>query len=194
MRFTGLLILILLLTGITGWPQTSQPSSVDNTISIYNFPADTIDGKTIKLKTYKGKVLLIVNTASQCGYTPQYKPLTELYGKYKDKGLEILGFPANDFGKQEPGGNDEIKQFCSVKFAVQFPMFSKISVVGKEQHPLFQYLTSQDNPDFKGDIKWNFEKFLIGRDGKLLHRYRSNITPLSEELVKAVETALAGKS
>lgn len=158
--------------------------------SVYDFKVKNIDGKEVKLSDYKGKVLLLVNVASKCGYTPQYKDLQALYEKYGEKGLVVMGFPANNFGKQEPGTNEEIKEFCTANYDVTFPMFSKVSVKGDDQHELFKYLTSLENPDFKGDINWNFEKFLIGKDGKLLHRFRSKPSPTGEEIVKAVEAAL----
>ncbi len=157
---------------------------------LYDFTLKDIDGKPVKLERYKGKVLLIVNTASFCGYTPQYKDLMEIYKKYHEQGFEVLAFPANDFKQQEPGTNDEIKEFCTTKYHVKFPMFSKISVKGDEQHPLFRFLTAQPNPDFTGDIQWNFEKFLIGRGGNLIHRFRSKTTPASPELTQALEAAL----
>lgn len=151
-----------------------------------------IDGKATTLGAYKGKVLLIVNVASKCGYTKQYAGLEALYQKYKDKGLVVLGFPCNQFGKQEPGTNAEIKEFCSTKFHVTFPMFDKIEVNGANRHPLYTALAGKDSP-FPGDIKWNFGKFLIGRDGKILQRYDSAATPDSPAVVNAIEAALAAK-
>ena len=134
--------------------------------SVYEFTMKDIDGKDVKLETYKGKVALIVNTASQCGYTPQYEGLEKIYGKYKDQGFVVLGFPANNFGGQEPGTNAEIKEFCTLKYKTTFPVFAKISVKGEDQHPLYKYLTSAEtNPKFAGDIKWNFNKFLIDKIG-----------------------------
>ncbi|MGC9327519.1 MAG: glutathione peroxidase [Candidatus Hinthialibacter sp.] len=157
---------------------------------LYDFTVKDIDGKEVNMKDFKGKVLLIVNTASKCGYTPQYKDLVDVYKKYKNKGLVVLGFPANEFGRQEPGEDQEIKEFCSLNYQVNFPMFSKVVVKGEQQNPLFRYLTTQKNPDFTGDIKWNFEKFLIGRDGRLLHRYRSKVNPTDKVVVQAIEEAL----
>lgn len=165
-------------------------SHMESEKSIYSFKVKNIDGKEVALKDYKGKVLVIVNVASKCGYTPQYEDLQTLYKKYKEKGVEVLGFPANNYGGQEPGTEAEIKEFCSVNFNVTFPMFSKVSTKGDDQHELFKYLTSLKNPDFDGEIKWNFEKFLIGKDGKLLHRYRSKTKPTDEVFIKAVEEAL----
>lgn len=161
-----------------------------NPTSFYDFKVDNIDGKPVDLKDFKGKVILVVNVASKCGYTGQYEDLEALYQKYKEKGLVILGFPANNFGGQEPGSNAEIKTFCSSKYNVTFPMFSKVSVKGKDQAELFTYLTAQPNPDFTGDIKWNFEKFLIAQDGKLIHRYRSGADPLGDDLEEAIKEVL----
>ena len=155
---------------------------------IYSFRMKTIDGQNKALADYKGKVLLVVNTASNCGFTPQYEGLEELYGKYKARGFEVLGFPANNFKGQEPGTDAQIKEFCSLKFHVSFPMFSKISVKGKDIDPLYQYLTT--SAGFNGDIGWNFNKFLIGRDGRVLARFDSKVKPLSPELVAKIEAAL----
>ncbi len=148
-----------------------------------------IDGSAADLSQYKGKVVLIVNVASRCGYTPQYAGLQKLYDTYKDKGLVVLGFPANEFGAQEPGSDAEIAQFCSAKYGVTFPMFSKIVVKGPGIAPLYKSLTEQANPP--GDVKWNFEKFLIGRDGTIVGRYKSGVGPDDAELKGAVEAALA---
>ena len=162
--------------------------------SIYEFQMKDIDGKDVKLKKYKGNVLLVVNTASKCGYTPQYEGLQAIYTKYHGQGFEILGFPANNFGGQEPGSEAEIKEFCTLKYKVTFPMFAKISVKGEDQHPLYTYLTSKEtDPAFAGDISWNFNKFLIDRNGKILARFSSKDTPESETVTKAIETALASK-
>lgn len=158
--------------------------------SVHEFSMENIDGENVDLSAYEGNVLLIVNTASECGYTPQYEGLQALYEKYKDKGLVVLGFPANNFGGQEPGTDKEIKKFCSVNFDVSFPMFSKISVKGNDQHPLFDYLCSTENPDFKGEIKWNFEKFLVDKEGNLVHRFRSPVKPMSDDLTKEIENLL----
>lgn len=156
-------------------------------------PLKNIDGKPTSLKAYDGKVLLIVNVASRCGFTPQYKALQAIYEKYKDQGLVVLGFPCNQFGHQEPGSNEEIKQFCSSKYSVTFPMFDKIDVNGPNRHPLYVALAGTESP-YPGDIKWNFSKFLIGRDGKILKRFESRTTPDSPEVIQAIEAALAAKS
>ncbi len=166
-------------------------STANTTVdSVHDFKPTNINGKETSLSQYKGNVLLIVNTASECGFTPQYEGLQALYEKYGDNGLKVLGFPANNFGGQEPGTDEEIKQFCKVNYDVTFPMFSKVSVKGEDQHPLFTFLTSADNPDFTGEIKWNFEKFLVGKDGQLIRRFRSDVTPQSSEIQRAIEKAL----
>jgi glutathione peroxidase len=154
-----------------------------STSSVYDFKLETIDGQNFSLAQYKGKKVLIVNTASKCGFTPQYAELQKLADQYKDK-LVVVGFPANNFANQEPAANTEIKTFCQKNFGVTFPLSSKISVKGNDIDPLFAYLTSAPNPDFTGEIKWNFEKFLIDENGKLIRRYRSNVTPLSPEIIK----------
>ncbi|MEO1021290.1 MAG: glutathione peroxidase [Bacteroidota bacterium] len=158
--------------------------------SIYDFTLTDIDGNEVALESYRGKTILIVNVASNCGYTPQYEGLQELYNQYKDEGLVILGFPANNFAGQEPGTEEDIKQFCTLNYGVEFPMFSKVSVKGDDQHEFFKYLTDQENQDFKGDIKWNFEKFLVDGNGNLIRRFRSNTKPLSEELTGSIESSL----
>lgn len=160
--------------------------------SLYDIPVRDIDGKPASLKDYKGKVLLIVNVASKCGLTPQYAGLEALYEKYRDQGLTVLGFPCNQFGGQEPGTNEEIKQFCSSKYQVSFPLFDKIEVNGEHRHPLYTALAGDESP-FPGKIGWNFTKFLIGRDGKILHRFDSKVKPDAPEVTQAVEAALADK-
>lgn len=158
----------------------------------YDIEVKSIDGEAVKLDQYRGKVLLIVNVASACGYTPQYEGLQALHAKQSAKGLAVLGFPCNQFGAQESGSNAEIKEFCSTKFHVTFPMFEKIEVNGAKRHPLYAFLAGKDSP-FPGNIKWNFSKFLVGRDGTILARFGSDVEPDSPELLKAVETALAKK-
>ena len=160
--------------------------------SIYDIPLKDIDGNSTSLKPYQGKVLLIVNVASKCGFTPQYTALEALYQKYKDQGLVVLGFPCNQFAGQEPGTDLEIKQFCTSKYDVTFPMFDKLEVNGANRHPLYVLLAGKDSP-FPGDIGWNFTKFLIGRDGKILNRFASLVKPDSAELTQATEAALAAK-
>jgi glutathione peroxidase len=160
--------------------------------SVHDIAVKDIDGKDTTLGAYKGKVLLIVNVASKCGYTPQYKGLEATYEKYKDKGFAVLGFPCNQFGQQEPGTNEEIKQFCSSKYNVTFPMFDKIDVNGPNRHPLYVALAGDKSP-YPGNIKWNFSKFLIGRDGKIIKRFDSAAKPESPEVTAAIEAALAAK-
>ena len=159
-----------------------------------NFKMKTIDGKTVDLEDYEGKVVLIVNTASQCGLTPHYKGLQGLYEKYKDKGFVVLGFPCNQFGSQEPGSDAEIAKFCSTKYSVTFPMFSKIDVNGEKAAPIYKHLTESDaKPAGKGPIGWNFEKFVIDREGQVAHRFSPRTKPESAELTKAIEAQLQKK-
>jgi glutathione peroxidase len=160
--------------------------------SLYDIPLRNIDGKPTSLKTYQGKVLLIVNVASKCGLTPQYAGLEALSQKYKDQGLVVLGFPCNQFGGQEPGSSEEIKQFCSTKYQVTFPLFEKLEVNGDQRHPLFTALSGDTSP-FPGKIAWNFAKFIVGRDGKILYRFDPKVKPDAPELTQALETALANK-
>ncbi len=162
--------------------------------TIYDFTMKDIDGNDVPLAKYKGSVVLLVNVASKCGFTPQYEGLQELYTANKDRGFVILGFPANDFLWQEPGSDGEIKQFCSLTYGVTFPMFSKIAVKGKEIDPLYAYLTSKEtNPEFGGSVTWNFNKFLIGRDGTILDRFDSKDEPLGKKVKDAVEAALGAR-
>ena len=162
----------------------------ERTDSVYQYELNSIDGENISLNTFQGDVLLIVNTASECGFTRQYEGLQSIFEKYEDKGFKVLGFPANNFGGQEPGTDEEIATFCAINFGVSFPLFSRISVKGDDQHPLFEMLTTIENPDFTGDIGWNFEKFLIDREGNLVRRFKSNVEPDSEELTGAIESLL----
>ena len=162
--------------------------------SVHEFTLDAINGTPTSLATYKGKVMLIVNVASQCGYTYQYEGLQALYVKYKDQGLVVAGFPANNFGEQEPGSNAEIGAFCKSKFGVTFPMFSKISVAGQDKAPLYRFLTDKAaNPKTGGEIPWNFTKYLVDRNGKVLARFDAPVEPESRELTSAIERALAAK-
>ena len=159
-----------------------------------NFKMKSLTGKTVDLAKYKGKVVMIVNVASQCGLTPQYEGLEELHEKYADKGLAILGFPANEFGAQEPGSDEEISEFCEKNYGVKFDMFSKVVVKGEGQCPLYKFLTSKETePQPAGDISWNFEKFVIGRDGKVVARFAPKTKPESEEVVSVIEEQLAKK-
>lgn len=170
--------------------------SVVEADSVLDFTMNDIDGKPTDLgEKYAGKVLLVVNTASKCGLTPQYADLESMYEKYHEQGFEILAFPSNDFGGQEPGTEKEIKEFCSSNYQVTFPLFSKIPVKGENKHPLYAYLTdSEKNPATGGEIKWNFTKFLIGRDGKIIARFEPKTKPTEEEVAQAVERALKEKA
>jgi glutathione peroxidase len=160
--------------------------------SIHDFSATTIDGKTRNLADYRGKVALIVNVASECGLTPQYDGLEKLHETYAGRGLAVLGFPANEFGAQEPGTDAQIQTFCTTRFGVKFDMFSKVKVKGPGIDPLFAYLTGADtNPKFSGDIKWNFNKFLVGKNGEVLARFEPQVDPTSAEVTGAIEKALA---
>jgi glutathione peroxidase len=157
--------------------------------SIYDFSVTTLEGQPLNLSTYKNKVLLIVNTASQCGFTPQYQGLQALYDKYANQGLEVLGFPCNQFGQQEPGSASDIQSFCETRFGVKFPLFQKVDVNGKDAHPLFQYLTKAAPGLFGTEtVKWNFTKFLVDRNGKVIERYASMAKP--EDLDKAIQKLL----
>ena len=159
--------------------------------SIYDFTMRSIDGQQVSLKSYHGKVVLLVNVASRCGFTPQYAGLEALYEKYKDRGLVIVGIPANNFAQQEPGTDEEIKKFCSSKYNVSFPMMSKVSVLGDDKTPLYVFLTAKDtDPQFGGDIKWNFTKFLFDRNGNPVARFEPNVTPDSPQVTAAIESAL----
>ena len=176
----------LMTEPVTGTTQNQKAMK-----SIYDIPVKTIDGKATTLGEYKGKVLLIVNVASQCGYTPQYEGLEKIYEQYRSKGLVVLGFPANNFGGQEPGTEAEIKTFCSTKYNVTFPMFSKLSAKGADIHPLYKFLTKKEtNPNFAGDIKWNFNKFLIDKNGTPIARFDSADKPESPQVTQAIEQAL----
>src|ERR1700693_1480332 len=162
--------------------------------SVHEFTMDAINGTPTPLPSFKGNVLLGVNVASQCGYTYQYEGLQALYMKYKDQGLTVVGFPANNFGAQEPGSNAEIGAFCKSKFGVTFPMYSKISVAGKDKAPLYQFLTDKAaNPKTGGEIQWNFTKYLVDREGKVLARFDAPIEPMSKDLTAALEAALKNK-
>ena len=181
-------LLALAIASLAGAPKAAVPAAAD----ALDFKVKDIDGKDVDLGTYRGKVVLIVNTASKCGHTPQYANLQALWTKYQDSGFVVLGFPSNDFLWQEPGTNKEIREFCSSKFHVTFPMFEKIDVKGKDQIPLYAYLTNQETkPTGKGSISWNFEKFLVGRDGKVASRFSPGTSPSDSSVVHAIETELA---
>jgi len=190
----SLILSFFVLIAVAGFSFLYESSASAKTPPLYKFKMKDIDGKDVKLKKYKGDVLLIVNTASKCGYTPQYESLQAVYDKYKSQGLEILGFPTNNFGGQEPGTNEEIKEFCTTKYKVTFPMFAKISVKGDDQNELYKYLTSKEtNPAFAGDITWNFNKFLVDRKGNVVARFTSKDKPDSEVVTQAIEKYLKEK-
>lgn len=176
-----LILLLILLFGMV---------TNENGNSVYDFKLNLIDGQEVSMPEFEGSVLLIVNTASECGFTRQYDGLQSLYERYKDEQFYVLGFPANNFDSQEPGSDEEIQEFCRVNFSAGVPLFSRISVKGDDIHPMFDYLTKLENKDYKGEVGWNFEKFLIDRNGNLLRRFKSNTEPDSEELISALESAL----
>ncbi len=182
-----ILLGFFLASGVQAQQKENPPMS-----NLYEFSMKQIDGTATPLANYKGKVLLIVNVASRCGFTGQYAGLQKLFETYQERGLVVLGFPSNDFLFQEPGSNKDIAQFCSLKYHVTFPMFEKISVSGKDIHPLYKFLVNKTtNPEFSGKISWNFNKFLIGRDGKILNRFGSRTTPEDKDVIAAIETALS---
>jgi len=158
--------------------------------TIFDINLTTIQGEHTTLEPYKGQVIMIVNTASECGFTPQYKELQKLYEENSDQGFAILGFPANNFGGQEPGSNEEIMEFCEINYGVNFPLYSKVSVKGDDIHPLFEQLIRTENQDFTGEINWNFEKFLIDRNGNVVRRFKSNVSPTGEEITEAVKALI----
>lgn len=187
----GILIFIICFYSVYAITKQNEEEEIKISPSVYDFVVEDIDGNPVKLSDYKGKVLLVVNVASKCGYTAQYDGLQKIYRQYKDQGLVVLGFPANNFKQQEPGTNSQIKEFCSVNFGVTFPMFSKISVKGEDIHPLYKYLTStKTNPEFGGDIRWNFNKFLLNRTGKIVARFDSADKPEDEKVLTAIHSAL----
>jgi glutathione peroxidase len=188
MKLFALLSLAFLMFAVVA------PANAGDAKSPLDFTMESLDGKPVDLAKFKGNVVLIVNVASKCGLTPQYKQLEEVYTNYKGKGLEVLGFPANEFLKQEPGSNKEISTFCTEKYGVDFPMFSKVVVKGAGIAPLYEFLTSKEsNPGFDGEIRWNFDKFLVGRDGKVVKRFHPKVTPDSPEVIQAIEAELAKK-
>jgi len=197
----AVIILILAIASLAGaaykfgFILNPSPTAPPAEKSMYEFTMKDIDGKDVRLDSFKGKVVMIVNVASKCGYTTQYEGLEAIYRKYKDRGFVILGFPANNFLGQEPGTEAEIKEFCSTKYGVTFPMFAKISVTGADQHPLYNLLTNKKtNPEFGGEISWNFNKFLIDREGKIVARFGSKDTPEGEAITAALEKHLAVNS
>jgi glutathione peroxidase len=186
-------IFALLITGLIGASLSVAGEKTKQSRSPLDFHMLSIDGEDVDLAQYKGKVVLFVNVASKCGNTPQYAALQEIYEKYKDRGFVILGFPANNFKGQEPGTNEEIKQFCTLNYGVTFPMFAKISVKGEDQHPLYRFLTAEEtNPGFGGDIEWNFAKFLINKEGRVVNRFTPKTVPDDAKVITAIENALKG--
>lgn len=167
-----------------------ENTSNERQSTVYDFSMLSLNGEETDLEQFKGSVVLFVNTASKCGFTSQYRELQELYETYAGRGFTILGFPSADFGGQEFDADDEIAEFCERNFGVTFPMFSRISVRGEEQHPLFALLTNTPNPDIEGDIRWNFEKFLIDQQGNLIRRFGSRTTPMSPEMTGSIEALL----
>jgi glutathione peroxidase len=189
MRISAMsLMAFLMMVGNT--PAMAQKAAPSPS-GVLGFTMKDIDGNDVPLSRYKGDVVMIVNVASRCGHTPQYKGLEQLYRTYRDKGFMILGFPANNFLGQEPGTDAQIKEFCTTKYDVTFDMFSKISVKGDDKHPLYRFLTSEvENPGFGGEVKWNFSKYLVNREGRVIAKFAPGVKPLSDEVVQAVEAAL----
>lgn len=182
--------IIIILFVISFW-MVVWASPAGSGTSLYDFKMKNIDGNDVSLEQFKGNVVLVVNVASKCGLTPQYEGLQKIYTKYMDRGFVILGFPANNFKEQEPGTDAEIKSFCKVNYGVSFPMFSRISVLGDDMHPLYRYLTGKDtNPEFSGDIRWNFDKFLFSKEGKVVARFHPKVKPESDEIIQAIEKEL----
>ncbi len=171
----------------------AQPKEKPTVLSkgVHSFTMKTIDGKEKSLSEYRGSVLLVVNVASFCGYTPQYEDLEELYRKYKSQGFRILAFPANNFGQQEPGSDKEIKEFCETKYSVTFDLFSKISVKGEDQHPLYQYITKES--PFPGEVKWNFQKYLVDKKGEIVAMFPSRVKPTDKGVLERIESLLKDK-
>jgi len=192
-RYASVLTASVVCLTLVSWSFAEKPESKkDSTVApALSFTMDSLDGKPIKLSKYEGKVVLLVNVASECGLTPQYEQLQDLHDKYKDQGLAILGFPANEFGKQEPGTNKQISEFCSKNYGVKFDMFSKVVVKGEGKCELYQFLTSKEkNGKFGGEIGWNFEKFLLNKKGEVVARFAPNVKPDADVVIKAIETEL----
>jgi glutathione peroxidase len=181
--------LLLLILGVTLSCKAQEDDAPASDINVHHFTMTTIDGEEQPLNHYEGEVLLLVNVASKCGYTPQYTGLQELFTRYAERGFRVLAFPANNFGAQEPGSNEEIKEFCSTTYNVTFDMFSKISVKGDDMHPLYRWLTKESG--FNGDIKWNFTKFLVDRDGNVVARFETRVNPLDDAVTGKIEELLA---
>ncbi len=185
------IITAMLLTSVVASPTFSQGSKKQMDQPIYGFTMKTIDGKDQNLSELRGKVIMLVNTASFCGYTPQYKDLEEVYKRYKEKDFVVIGFPANNFGKQEPGSDGDIAAFCEKNYGVTFPLFSKISVKGDDIHPLYKYLTTET--PFKEEIKWNFTKFLVDKNGNVVARFESKVKPTDNAVISKINELVAQK-
>jgi glutathione peroxidase len=188
MHLTRLVLAVILGLAVLG-PASADPAR--ERPAVLNFTVKANDGSSVNLETYRGQVLILVNTASKCGLTPQYADLEQLYRQYKERGLRVLAFPANDFGQQEPGTDAEIRQFCSANYNVSFDLFAKIPVVGPDKAPLYRYLTEQTEPALRGDIKWNFTKFLVNRKGEVVARFEPKVKPDSPEFKATLEKLLA---
>ncbi len=173
-----------------GQPEAADQAALVKPDSVYAFSAKSIDGKLVNISDYKGQLVMIVNVASKCGFTPQYKDLETLFRKYKDKGFIVLGFPTNDFGGQEPASNEEIKKFCKVNYDVTFPLFEKLPVKGTAKQPLYKFLTEQSGSEFTGEIAWNFVKFLVNSEGKVIGRFGSSTKPLDKKIISKIEEQL----
>jgi glutathione peroxidase len=194
MRYAMFLALALGLVAAPAVLADEGKRGGDKVPAVLDYKMKGLNGKEVDLARYQGKVILIVNTASQCGFTPQYKGLEALHEKYADQGLVVLGVPSNDFGAQEPGSSAEIAEFCQKNYGVKFDMLSKVPVKGNDQVPLYKYLTSKEtDPQFSGPIKWNFTKFLINRQGEIVARFEPNVKPESEKVTQAIEAELARK-
>jgi glutathione peroxidase len=189
---TGGLAGLLVLAAVALVTDAKEKKEGNKVAPVFNFKMKSLDGKDVDLSKYQGKVVLIVNVASKCGNTPQYEGLQALHEKYGKQGLVVLGVPANDFGKQEPGSNPEIAKFCKDNYGVTFDMLAKVHVKGDKKCPLYQFLTSKEtNPKFAGEVKWNFQKYLIGRNGEIVARFEHRVKPESEDVVKAIKAELA---
>ena len=191
MKYTNAIVIATFLAFQMIVLAQTKEKKMETQPKLYSFTMKTIDGKDKKLSDYKGKVLMIVNVASKCGHTPQYKGLEAIYEKYKDSGFMILGFPANNFLWQEPGSDKEIKEFCTLNYGVTFDMFSKISVKGKDQHPLYQFLTKE--PSVAGEVKWNFQKYLVDRQGSVVDKFAPGTEPTEKEVIDKIEKLLNEK-
>ncbi len=193
-RICGILVALTLVaswgSGEAGAAKKKEPAAA-KAAGVYALEATDIDGKPAPLSKFVGKVALVVNTASRCGLTPQYESLQKLQGRFESRGFTVLGFPSNDFFAQEPGTDKEIKIFCEKNYQVSFPLFSKARVKGDDKQPVYRYLTEGPQKEFHGEISWNFEKFLVGRDGRILARFKPRVSPDDAEVISAIEKALA---